>query len=109
MKITEILAQEGNRLSFEVFPPKVDSLFTGVREAVREIAALRPSFISVTYGAGGGTSRYTREIAEEILRDHRVPSLAHLTCVSSDRATVRQRLAELKASGIENVWLCAEI
>ena len=103
MKLTEILKQETLSLSFEVFPPKVDAAWDSVHGAVREIAKLRPAFMSVTYGAGGGTSRYTLDIAREIKADYGVPSLAHLTCVSSTRETVHARIEEIKRAGIENV------
>ncbi len=103
MKLTEILKQDTLSLSFEVFPPKVDTAWESVHGAVREIAKLRPAFMSVTYGAGGGTSRYTLDIAKEIKADYGVPSLAHLTCVSSTRETVHARIEEIKRAGIENV------
>ena len=103
MKVTEALKDGKLHLSFEVFPPKTSTAMESVREAVREIAALKPSFISVTYGAGGGTSDFTLSLAEEIMKTHGVPSLAHLTCVSSSRETVRRRIAEMKQAGIENV------
>ena len=103
MKLTELFAQNKLSLSFEVFPPKTDSVFDSVKHAVEEIAKLHPSFMSVTYGAGGGTSRYTLEIAKDIKQNYNVPSLAHLTCVSSTRETVRQKIAEIRDAGIENV------
>lgn len=103
MKITDILNKQSLTLSFEVFPPKTDSSFESVRLATEEIASLSPSFMSVTYGAGGGTSRYTLDIAKNIQEKYSVPTLAHLTCVSSDRETVRERILEMKAAGINNV------
>lgn len=103
MKITEILSRGELTLSFEVFPPKTDSAFDSVRHATQEIAKLRPSFMSVTYGAGGGTSKYTLDIAKNIKHEYNVPTIAHLTCVSSTRETVRERISEMKAAGIENV------
>ena len=66
MKLNEILKNDALSLSFEVFPPKTDSSFDAVEGAVHEIAALKPAFMSVTYGAGGGTSQYTLEIAKRI-------------------------------------------
>ena len=90
-------------LSFEVFPPKTDSAFDSVKHATEEIAKLRPSFVSVTYGAGGGTSRYTLEIAENIKKNHGVPTLAHLTCVSSTKETVKERISQIHEAGIENI------
>lgn len=103
MKISKILRGGRLSISFEVFPPKTDASFDSIRSATEEIAALTPSFMSVTYGAGGGTSRYTLDIAKNIKEKYGVPTLAHLTCVSSSRATVRERIAEIKAAGIENV------
>lgn len=103
MKIIDILKKDTLSLSFEVFPPKTDAAFADVESAVREIARLHPSFMSVTYGAGGGTSRYTLDIAEEIMRQENVPTLAHLTCVSSSRATVAEKIAEMRERGVENV------
>jgi methylenetetrahydrofolate reductase (NADPH) len=103
MKLSELLAQKKLMLSFEVFPPKNNMAFDSVKQAIEEIAALHPSFMSVTYGAGGGTSRYTLEIAKNIKESHGVPTLAHLTCVSSTKETVKTKIEEMKAAGIENV------
>ncbi len=103
MKLTELFSQNKFSLSFEVFPPKTESNFESVKHATEEIAKLHPSFMSVTYGAGGGASKYTLDIAKNIKERYGVPSLAHLTCVSSSRATVAQRIKDIKAAGISNV------
>ena len=103
MKIKNLLLDKRLSLSFEVFPPKTESGFESVKLATEEIAKLKPSFMSVTYGAGGGTSKYTLDIAKNIKERYGVPSLAHLTCVSSTRATVKERIEAIKAAGIENV------
>ena len=103
MKIIELLKDEKLSLSFEVFPPKVDSSFESVKTATEEIAKLKPAFMSVTYGAGGGTSKYTLDIAKNIKDKYDVSSLAHLTCVSSTKETVRQRIEDMKNAGIKNV------
>lgn len=103
MKITDLLKKNTPSLSFEVFPPKTETGFDSVRAATEEIAKLRPSFMSVTYGAGGGTSRYTLDIAKNIHALYGVPMLAHLTCVSSTRETVSRRIDEIRAAGITNV------
>ena len=103
MKITDLLKEEKSSISFEVFPPKTESGFESVKSATEEIAKLCPSFMSVTYGAGGGTSRYTLDIAKNIKERYGVPSIAHLTCVSSTRQTVAQRIEDIKAAGIENI------
>ena len=102
MKLSSLFSEKFS-LSFEVFPPKTDSSFESVKTATEEIAKLRPSFMSVTYGAGGGTSKYTLEIAKNIKEQYNVPTLAHLTCVSSTKETVRRKIEEMKKAGIENV------
>ena len=103
MKIIDILNQNKMMLSFEVFPPKTQTSFESVKMATEEIAKLKPSFMSVTYGAGGGTSKYTLDIAKNIKEMYGVPTLAHLTCVSSTRDTVREKINEIKKAGIQNV------
>lgn len=103
MKISELLKKDTLMLSFEVFPPKTEASFETVKNAAMEIAKLSPSFMSVTYGAGGGTSKYTLDIAKNIKELHNLPTVAHLTCVSSTRETVRERIADIKAAGIENI------
>ena len=103
MKIIDILKDEKLSLSFEVFPPKTDTNFESVKYATEKIALLKPSFMSVTYGAGGGTSKYTLDIAKNIEKTYSVPMLTHLTCVSSTKETVKQRICDMKNAGIENV------
>lgn len=102
MKIIDIINSGKPSLSFEVFPPKTSDSFENVKKASEEIATLSPSFMSVTYGAGGGTSEYTLEIAKN-LQSKGVTALAHLTCVNSTKNEVEMRLKRLKESGIENV------
>ena len=102
MKITEIINGAKPSLSFEVFPPKTSEKFDGVLAAACEIAKLKPSYMSVTYGAGGGTSEFTTAICRE-LNGRGVTSLAHLTCVSSDRSRIESELGNLRAQGIENI------
>ena len=102
MKIRDILAKNEPTLSFEVFPPKTEDKYESVEMAASEIAKLNPAFMSVTYGAGGGTSQYTVDIAAS-LKAKGVTPLAHLTCVSSTREKVHSVLEQLKAEGIENV------
>ena len=103
MKIREILKSTEPHISLEVFPPKTDAGFASVLNAVDEMAKLNPSFISVTYGAGGGTRKNTVNIASHIKHDLGVTSLAHLTCVSSTRDTVHNVIDKLKENNIENI------
>ncbi len=103
MKLSKLLKEDTLSISFEVFPPKTDSSFDSVEKAVNEIAKLKPSFMSVTYGAGGGTSKYTLDIAKKIKNEYNVSTLAHLTCVSSTKNTVKKRIEAMELAGIENV------
>lgn len=103
MKISQLLKSNKFSLSFEVFPPKTSDKYDSVKFATEEIAKLRPAFMSVTYGAGGGTSKYTLDIAKNLKEDYGVSSLAHLTCVFSTCETVKARIEEIKNAGIENV------
>ena len=103
MKLTELFNTDKLSLSFEVFPPKTDTAFESVKHATEEIATLKPSFMSVTYGAGGGPSRYTLDIAKNIKEQYGVPTLAHLTCVSSTKETVHEKIKQIREAGIENI------
>lgn len=103
MKIINLITKNTLSLSFEVFPPKTETSFESVKTAIEEIAKLRPAFMSVTYGAGGGTSRYTLDIAKNIKDLYGVPTLGHLTCVSSTKEAVKRKIEEIQAAGIENV------
>lgn len=103
MKLIDILKDNRLSISFEVFPPKTDTAFESVKHATEEIAKLKPSFISVTYGAGGGTSQHTLDIAENIKDNYGIPTVAHLTCVSSTKQFVEDKIRAIKASGIENI------
>ena len=103
MKIKDILKQEKNILSFEVFPPKAENTYESVKKAVHEIAKLKPAFMSVTYGAGGGTSRFTMDIASDLLRECGITPMVHLTGVSLSRAQLRKTAEQIKDRGIENI------
>lgn len=102
MKITEIIKSKKAAISFEVFPPKTVTNYDGVVGAVKGILGISPDYVSVTYGAGGGTSDYTVDIAR-IIKEAGVTPLAHLSCICHSRADVRAKLDELKAMGIENI------
>lgn len=103
MKITDLFLKDTPSLSFEVFPPKTDTAFESVKTATEEIAKLKPAFMSVTYGAGGGTSKYTLDIAKNIKQNYGVPTVAHLTCVSSTKSTVKERIKDIANAGITNI------
>ena len=102
-KITEVLSDNRYKMSFEVFPPKRDTDFEKVRLAAEEIGMLKPSFLSVTYGAGGGTSANTLKVTVDVRDRCGIPVLPHLTCISSTRETVHEKLQQFHEAGMENV------
>lgn len=103
MKLNEILRKDDVTLSFEVFPPKVTANYEEVQKAAYGVAKLKPSYMSVTYGAGGSTRGNTLRIAKGIQEEYGVTTIAHLTCVGATKAGIRQSLEEMRAAGIENV------
>ncbi|MBP3735637.1 MAG: methylenetetrahydrofolate reductase [NAD(P)H] [Lachnospiraceae bacterium] len=103
MKITDSIRSRQVTISFEVFPPKTTEKYESVYEAAKKIAALSPSYISVTYGAGGGRSRFTSALAGQLQRETGIPVLAHLSCVTSTRTTVRETIAAYREEGIANI------
>ena len=103
MRLIEILNRKELSLSFEVFPPKTQDSFDIVEESIEKIAQLHPSFLSVTYGAGGGTSKYTLDIAKNIKERFNVETLAHLTCVSSSKESIKEKIQDMLDCGVENV------
>ena len=103
MKIKDLLASGTPSVSFEVFPPKKDAPFAPVRRAVARLAKERPSFISVTYGAGGGGNVNTARVAAFVERDCRTPALAHLTCALATEREIRTQVAAIRRVGVQNV------
>ena len=105
MKLTNVLNSGRFSLSFEVFPPKSETDFESVASAAEEIAKLSPSFVSVTYGAGGGSrGKLTAKLADAIKRDCGVETLAHLTCVAATKGEILSMIEEYKNAGIDNVF-----
>ncbi|HHU36071.1 MAG TPA: methylenetetrahydrofolate reductase [NAD(P)H] [Treponema sp.] len=102
MKINDILEKRKLSISFEVFPPKKNAAIDGVIRCTDELSRLNPDFISVTYGAGGGTSANTVRIASH-LQAIGVTPLAHLTCLSSTKTEVHKIVTELKGKNIQNI------
>ncbi len=102
MKIIDIINGNNPSLSFEVFPPKTSDNFENVLDAALKIGELSPSYMSVTYGAGGGTSDYTADIGQALLNKGVTP-LSHLTCISSSKERIQKELQKLRSKGIENI------
>lgn len=103
MRIVDILKEEKVHISCELFPPKQGHQLENVKQVVRDIAQIKPVYMSVTYGATGGTSDYTVNIANEIQNVNGIPALAHLTCASSTREKVHEVVNQLKEKKIENI------
>lgn len=103
MKIRDLITHDKATLSFEVFPPKKDTDFADVEAAALGIAAFKPDYMSVTYGAGGSTKGHTIQLAQEIQEKYDVPTIAHLTCVCASKEGIRTALADMKNAGIENI------
>jgi methylenetetrahydrofolate reductase (NADPH) len=101
--IPEVLAQEGTSYSFEFFPPKDDAAETVLWEAIRRLEALRPTFVSVTYGAGGSTRDRTVRVTERIARETTLTPMAHLTCVGASVDELRQVIGAYAGAGVRNV------
>ena len=103
MRIRDLITQDKATLSFEVFPPKKDTDFADVEAAALGIAAFKPDYMSVTYGAGGSTKGHTIQLAQEIQEKYDVPTIAHLTCVCASKEGIKTALADMKNAGIENI------
>lgn len=103
MYISEVIQSKAVTLSFEVFPPKTQQAYDSVSQAVSALSLLAPDYMSVTYGAGGGTSKNTARIAGEIQNQLNTIALAHLSCVSSTKEGILSILQDLKSQGISNI------
>ncbi|MFN0118579.1 MAG: methylenetetrahydrofolate reductase [NAD(P)H] [Elusimicrobiota bacterium] len=103
MKITEILKRQSPLISFEFFPPKTDDGFKNLMETISSLKKINPSFVSMTYGAGGSTRSKTVELVRLIKNEVGIETLAHLTCVGHSSAELSSILEELTKANIENV------
>src|SRR5215475_8327268 len=101
-RIADLLA-EGRTSSFEFFPPKTDEAARSLEKAIGELAPLDPSFVSVTYGAGGSTRERTRDVVIHIQRDAGITAMAHLTCIAHDPEDLVSLLRQYQEAGIENI------
>ncbi len=102
MKITDIMKENKVTVSFEMFPPKTWAGIEETKNTAREMVALKPDFVSVTYGAGGNGGGFTNEVAKEIKKAGTEP-LYHLTCITNTKEEIENQLGTLKEEGIENV------
>lgn len=103
MKVSSIFKTDKITISFEVFPPKTTSNYESVEKAALGVAALKPDYMSVTYGAGGSNRENTVKIAEKIQKSQNVTTIAHLTCVGATKQDIDGTLEQLKEAGIKNI------
>jgi methylenetetrahydrofolate reductase (NADPH) len=103
MRIRELLSCGRPSISFEFFPPKNEAGFAALRDAIAQLRELRPTYVSVTWGAGGSTRRQTIDLISHIRADYGFEAMAHLTCVGSSRDELQQVLQRLADAGVENV------
>jgi methylenetetrahydrofolate reductase (NADPH) len=103
MHIAHVLQQPGTHLSFEFFPPKTEDASRTLFESIKELAPIQPSYVSVTYGAGGSTRELTRDLVVRITRETQLTVVAHLTTVGANRDEIKQVLETYVENGIENI------
>ncbi len=101
-RISDLL-EAGRTYSFEFFPPRTDEAERALAKALSELEPLAPSFVSVTYGAGGSTRERTRDIVIHIERDTSMTAMAHLTCIGHSRAELTEIVGEYRDAGIDNI------
>ncbi len=102
-KVSEIFKEKKRTYSFELFPPKTDQGYEKLFETIGFLASLRPDFISVTYGAGGGNREKTLQLVDQIQKKYNITGVSHLTCVCNTRLQIKAILDEIKNLGIQNV------
>lgn len=103
MHIRDILKQSGPSMSFEFFPPRQDNAWERLYQTIRELEPLGPSFVSVTYGAGGSTREMTHNLVLRIKESTEIPPVPHLTCVGHSRAEIHSILERYAAAGVSNI------
>ena len=103
MRVPDLIGANGPVFSFEFFPPKTEAGDRTLYQTIQQLSELRPSFVSVTYGAGGSTRDKTVDLVRRIKNEIGIEAMAHLTCVGADRTEIHAVLERLQANGIENV------
>ncbi len=103
MKFSDIYSSNKSIISFEFFPPRKKEHLEKTKSLMKELASLGPDFMTVTYGAGGSTRTFTKDLVSYINSEINLPAVAHLTCVSHTKEEIDQVLNELKESGISNI------
>jgi methylenetetrahydrofolate reductase (NADPH) len=105
MHITEILQRPGTHFSFEFFPPRSEQAAHTLLQSIKELTPLKPSYVSVTYGAGGSTRQLTHELVERLQRETQLTVVSHITCAGAGRNEIAAILEKYKEAGIRNVMV----
>lgn len=103
MRIKDFFRENKQTVSFEIFPPKLDTPIETIYDKLGDFALMKPDFISVTYGAGGSKKGRTLEIASKIKKEHGIESLAHFTCVGHSIEEIDIMIKKLKEEKIDNI------
>jgi methylenetetrahydrofolate reductase (NADPH) len=103
LHIADVLKEDGPLFSFEFFPPKTEEASKSLFESIKELTPLKPSYVSVTYGAGGSTRQLTHDLIMRISKETNLTVVSHLTCIGAEKEEIRKILELYSESGIENV------
>lgn len=105
MHISQVLKENHPSVSFEFFPPKNEEASANLFSSIKDLTPLKPSFVSVTYGAGGSTRSLTHDLVVKLQKETNLTIVSHLTCIGSTKAEIEEILTKYRASGIENVMV----
>lgn len=103
MKLDQRIGDANPAISFEFFPPKTESGYTSLYRTIADLKQLNPTYVSVTWGAGGSTRRKTAELTIQIQQELNLTAMSHMTCVGSSRTDISEALDQLQAGGVRNV------
>ncbi|MFA5059088.1 MAG: methylenetetrahydrofolate reductase [NAD(P)H] [Candidatus Omnitrophota bacterium] len=102
-KLTDIFKEKQQTFSFELFPPKTEEGYQKLLSTIKQLSELKPDFISVTCGAGGGTRARTKDIVDHIQETYQITGVEHLTCIGNTKAEIKKSLDDTQARGIYNI------
>jgi len=102
-RIKDLFSKKGKTYSFELFPPKTEKGFENLLKTIEKLIALKPDYISCTYGAGGGNRDKTFDIVQHIEKEYNCIAMAHLTCVLNTKNDIKNIVEDIKSRGIRNI------
>jgi methylenetetrahydrofolate reductase (NADPH) len=103
MHIQDIIKEQGPHFSFEFFPPKTKESAKTLFDSIKELTELKPSYVSVTYGAGGSTRQLTQDLVLRLQKETNLTIVSHLTCIGASKDEIKKILEVYSENGIENV------